>query len=1057
MADDIRPQIQASLGDGYSIERELGGGGMSRTYVALERSLSRRVVVKVLSPELAAGVSVDRFKREILLAAQMQHPHVVPVLSSGDARGLPWFTMPYVEGESLRTRLARGPLSTGEAVSVLRDVARALAFAHARGVVHRDIKPDNVLLAEGSATVTDFGIAKAISAARTGGGAETLTMAGTSIGTPAYMAPEQAAGDPGVDHRSDLYAFGCMAYEVLTGRPPFQATSPAKVLGAHLGEKPRDVRELRPDTPEPLAALVMQCLEKEPAARPPQATDLVRVLDTVTSSGAATAAPGILAGRINVGRAIGLWASATALIALTAWAATVVIGLPDWVLPGSLGVMMAGLPIIGFTAWVQRVTQRSYTATPTFTPGGSAAAPAGTLHTLAIKASPHVSWQRTWMGGAVAIGAFAVLVVGWMVMRALGIGPAGSLVGAGKLGAGDQIILVDFASPANDSTLGLTITEALRADLSQSTVFRVFPRLATIEALRLMQRPTTARVDFDLARTIATREGVKAVLDGDIVALGGRYVLTTRLMSANGEQLATFSEEATSDNDLIPAIGRLGKQVRAKAGDPLKQIREAGALDRVTTNSLDALRKYTQANVVFDQTFDYTQAIPLLREAVTIDSTFAMAWRRLASYYNNTFRFEDARAASINAYRYADRLSEVERQLTYAGYFTYGPEVDDDKAFAAYEAVLARDSLNAIALNNAGNGYEARRNDEKALEYYSRAAGQPGGSAIIFSNAVPAAIRLKRWDVADSINRVFQARFPNNPVALRQPALVAATRLDFDRAEQLLKEIEPRITGSRSGMIQQRNFSASLALLRGRVHESLRERTEQRERQAQAGAPGVAKLSIGLDSVLAIAVVLDDKAKARSLLDRAVARAPLDSIPYLDRDYGLYLSVAALAGDTARARQWQAESRKAWEAAGKLTVRPGYEALDDAMLAFAFTRWPEALEALDRADRLPLDRTDISAAMRFLVQDRLQRPDSAIAAGEQFLTNSSNFRLAQDALFLAGIRQRLGELYEARGDVEKALTHYQAFVDLWKNADPELQPRVRDLRGRIERLQRKKG
>ena len=231
---------------------------MSRTYVAMEQSLSRRVVVKVLSPELAAGVSVDRFKREILLAARMQHPHVVPVLSSGDASGLPWFTMPFVEGESLRARLGRGPLPTGEAVAALRDVARALAFAHARGVVHRDIKPDNVLLSEGSATVTDFGIAKAISAARTGGGGETLTMAGTSIGTPAYMAPEQAAGDPNIDHRSDIYAFGCMAYEVLTGRPPFTGQSPAKLLGAHLGEKPRDVRELRADTPEPMAMLVMQ-------------------------------------------------------------------------------------------------------------------------------------------------------------------------------------------------------------------------------------------------------------------------------------------------------------------------------------------------------------------------------------------------------------------------------------------------------------------------------------------------------------------------------------------------------------------------------------------------------------------------------------------------------------------------------------------------------------------------------------------------------------------------------------------------------------------------------
>ena len=1030
---------------------------MSRTYVAMERSLSRRVVVKVLSPELAAGVSVERFKREILLAAQMQHPHVVPVLSSGDASGLPWFTMPFVEGESLRARLARGPLPTGESVSILRDVARALAFAHGRGVVHRDIKPDNVLLSEGSATVTDFGIAKAISAARTGGGGETLTMAGTSIGTPAYMAPEQAAGDPNIDHRSDIYAFGCMAYEVLTGRPPFTGQSPAKLLGAHLGEKPRDVRELRADTPESLAVLVMQSLEKDPAARPQMAVDLVRVLDTVTSSGAATAAPGILAGRIPIGKAVGFWALGAAVVGLTAWAATVVIGLPDWVLPGSIGVMLAGLPIIGFTAWVQRVAHKSYTATPTFTPGGTAAAPSGTLHTIALKASPHVSWKRTWMGGAMAVGGFVILVVGWMVARALGIGPSGSLVGAGKLGAGDQIILVDFASPASDSTLGLTVTEALRADLSQSTLFRVFPRLATIEAMRLMQRPTNSRIDFDLARTIATREGIKAVLDGDIVALGGRYILTTRLISSSGEQLATFSEEASSDNELIPAIGRLGKQVRAKAGESLKLVREAGALDRVTTNSLEALRKYAAGNVVFDQTFDYSQAIPLFREAVTIDSTFAMAWRRLASYYNNTFQFANARAAAIEAFKYADRLSEVERQLTYAGYYTYGLEVDEEKSYAAYEAVLARDSLNAVALNNAANTLAKRGDDEKALAYYTRAVGQPGGSAIQFSNAIPAALRLRRFDVADSLGREFLRKFPNNAVALRAPAIIAAARGDFDLAEKLARDIEPQVAGNRTGMIQQRGFTSNLALTRGRVREGLRLKHEQRERLAQAGQPQLARLSIGLDSVMATAALLDDRRSAQAMLNRALERAPIDSIPYLDRDYQQLLIAAMLVGDTARARVFHAENRKAWESIGNLLDRPTFQAIDDANLAAALGRYDEAIAAAERARGLPTDRRDGIDLRLFLAYDLARQVDSALAAGERFLAFTGSQRIQFDAHFRAGILQRLGEMYEAKGNVDKALTHYQAFVDLWKDADPELQPRVRDVRGRIERLQRRRG
>ena len=223
---DLRQRVQDSLSGTHTIERELGGGGMSRVFVASERRLGRQVVVKVLAPELAAAMSAERFEREIQLAASLQQANIVPVITAGDFDGLPYYTMPFVEGESLRTRIAAGPVAIGTAIDILRDVAKALAYAHERGVVHRDIKPDNILLSGRSAVVADFGIAKAIAAAQEKSAGATLTQLGTAVGTPAYMAPEQAAGDPSTDHRADIYAFGCVAYELLAGHPPFHGLTP---------------------------------------------------------------------------------------------------------------------------------------------------------------------------------------------------------------------------------------------------------------------------------------------------------------------------------------------------------------------------------------------------------------------------------------------------------------------------------------------------------------------------------------------------------------------------------------------------------------------------------------------------------------------------------------------------------------------------------------------------------------------------------------------------------------------------------------------------------------
>ena len=283
---DAADRLSAALADRYVIERELGQGGMATVYLAHDIRHDRHVALKVLRPELAATLGPERFVNEIHVAARLTHPHILPVHDSGEAGGFLFYVMPFIDGETLRDRLTRqGPLPVPEAARLLRDVADALAAAHALGVVHRDIKPDNVLLTGRHALVADFGVAKAVSEAT---GRQHLTTVGTALGTPQYMAPEQAAADQNIDHRADIYALGVLAYELLTGHPPFSG-SPQQVLAAHVLTAPVPITQVRPDLPPALAELVMRCLAKLPAERWQSASDVARTLEAfATPSGGVT-------------------------------------------------------------------------------------------------------------------------------------------------------------------------------------------------------------------------------------------------------------------------------------------------------------------------------------------------------------------------------------------------------------------------------------------------------------------------------------------------------------------------------------------------------------------------------------------------------------------------------------------------------------------------------------------------------------------------------------------------------------------------------------------------
>ena len=281
----LQAELQALLTGTFEIERELPRGGMSRVFVATETALRRRIVLKVLSPELAATLSAERFKREITLAARLQHPNIVPLLAAGQAGPHLYYSMPLVDGESLRERMSRErPMAIADIIRILEEVARALAYAHGEGIAHRDIKPENVMFFHGQPVVLDFGIGKALQQAAEDENATAeflaqITRPGTSLGTPTYIAPEQAAGDPNLDHRADLYALGVVAYEMITGHPPFAGRSPQAVMLAHLKQAPDPIGPRRPDAPSHLVAIVMRCLEKRREDRPKSGIEIVDALD----------------------------------------------------------------------------------------------------------------------------------------------------------------------------------------------------------------------------------------------------------------------------------------------------------------------------------------------------------------------------------------------------------------------------------------------------------------------------------------------------------------------------------------------------------------------------------------------------------------------------------------------------------------------------------------------------------------------------------------------------------------------------------------------------------
>ncbi|MFN8581413.1 MAG: hypothetical protein U0163_10605, partial [Gemmatimonadaceae bacterium] len=695
-------------------------------------------------------------------------------------------------------------------------------------------------------------------------------------------------------------------------------------------------------------------------------------------------------------------------------------------------------------------THRALVSTPTRTPGGSAAPPS-TMSTLALKASPHVSWRRTAMGGWVSVGVFVVLVAAWMVMRALGIGPAASLMSSGKLGEREKVILADFKGPTGDSLMGPTVTDAFRTDIGQSRNLSIMPASAVREALRLMQRPTGTRVDFTLAREIATREGIKAVIDGEVVSLGGSYVLSARLVGAqDGEELASFRETASDAKEIIPAISRISKELRSRVGESLRTIQNARTLDKVTTASLPALQKYVAGVRAMENEGDFAKGRALLEQAIVLDTGFAMAYRKLAIELNNRSLDRDlVDSLYRKAMVHRDRLTDAEQAIMIGSYYGIsGPATDLPKSISAYESLLDVDPKNVTALNNLAVQYTYLRQYAKADSLARRAMAAEANAAVFFTNAFYNELALGQLQRADSTLASMERAMPHHPELARFRSEIAYARRDYDRSDALMDSLARARANDPVTVSAAESQRAWIAQLRGQLTKSLAHQRVAREARASLGNRQARVLAL-LDSAYVDSWYRNDKSRAYQTIQRAVQMPVFDSLSARARPYDFLVFLYALTDHPKEARAALQAFEKVPDAKSVEGQRLRHQMLGD--IAIAEKRYSDAVTEFKASDAGGCS----SCALPQIAQayDLAGNADSAIAYFRRYVDHAERYAEG-GATYMAGAHKRLGELYEAKGDIENAKSQLTEFIDLWKDADPELQPKVKEAREKLATLQR---